>query len=213
MALIVYVYITRRGTMLFSKYIFDDFKETEIHRNTMEINDPDLEHYFFIAANPAIKSESRECYAEEEYIYSYLKAAKILIDSIKCPKGIKILINDHSLSIPILFSCRHCVELSIKFFLKSKANFSPKTNHDIKTLWEELKKALLKDQDKEGIQIIDNMERFVEFILSIDKESTRLRYSKQKDNSYSLKDLKFVNLRKIVDLTDKFVKQLGAITK
>ena len=199
--------------MLFSKYLFDDFKETEIYRKTMNINDPDLEKYFFIAANPAIKDESREIYAEEEYINSYLNAAKILIDSIKYPKGIKVIINDHSLSIPILFSCRHCVELSIKFFLRSKTNFSPKTNHDIKTLWGELKKDILKDQDKEGLQTIENMERFVEFILSVDKESTRLRYSKQKDNSYSLKDLNFVNLRRIVDLTDKFVKQLDAIKK
>ncbi|WP_313261022.1 HEPN domain-containing protein [Lacrimispora sp.] len=198
--------------MVFSKHIFDEFSETEIFRDKMELSDPEFEYFDFISTNPMIKKEFREDYSEKEYIASYLQAAKELCASIKRPVGIKIIINRYSLALPIIYLCRHCVELAIKYHTRKYLKKSPRKDHKIEDLWNELKKDMPNGQTDQEVKILEDMSRFISCILSVDKSGTMLRYSKQKDK-YSQEKLTFANVNRIVELTDKFVKQLEAIAE
>lgn len=199
--------------MIFKDYIFDNFDETEILRDKMNgFDDPELINFDLIALYPSIKKDYKEDYGEIEYIKSYLQGAKLLCNSINRDKGIKIF-NDYSLTLPILYLCRQCIELTIKFYFKKCHNKAPVKNHNLMELWEELKKATLINQTEEDMRVIDNMGGFIETIILIDDNGTRLRYSKQIKDSYSQENIRFVNVNRIIELTEKFIEQLKTMEK
>ena len=198
--------------MIFNKYVFDNFKKAEILRDKMTPSDPEFVNFDFIATNPMIKDEYRPSYAEKEYIASYLQAVKVLNASINRPVGFKIVANSYSIALPIIYLCRHCIELSIKFNLKL-LNVPADNDHKIEKLWSKLKNEISNNQTERETQIIDNMEHFIHCILSVDWGGSNLRYATKQNGSYSQEKLKFANVDRIVDLTEKFVKQLECIAE
>lgn len=194
--------------MIFNNYFFDNFDKTEIVRDKMNgLNDPENINFDLIASYPMINKDSKDDYGEKEYIDSYLNGAKILCNSIPRSPSIKIIYN-YSLNLPIIFLCRHSIELALKFYIKKYLNKEPLRNHKINELWEELKRGIIVNTIEEEACILKNMDSFLEIILSIDDNGTKLRYSKQGNKIDSQENLRFVNVNKIVELTDKFIKQL-----
>lgn len=142
------------------------------------------------------------------YIDGYKKAADRLVNDID--SDIDLLVY------PIVFLYRHHVEISLKeiiesghFLLGTKFN---KKNHDLNTIWNEVKYIAKEIWDKEfpekDFEFIDHIIREFE---EHDERSTSFRYSKTRDGKNPNPDLFHINIRHLRDMIEKFNEVLSPI--
>ena len=203
--------VGRSEIILFTKPIFKmEEKESYFKYQMNGFNDPDLEKFQFLSYSPMIKKEFARSIAEEEYIDSYIEAAKIIAESsmIQNP-AIKFTIKEYSLALPCIFLCRQALELSIKRSI-SKKKLPYAAIHSLQDLWKKLQDTIRNElSSSEDIELLDNMERFIVLMGEFDNEKgTKLRYSEGKDGKASQDKLVFVNLQQITETTELFIKQL-----
>lgn len=179
------------------------------------LNDPDLEKFQFLSYSPTIKEEFAHNKAEEEYIDSYIEAAKIIAKNSKVANPIiQFTIKEYSLALPCIFLCRQALELSIKRSI-SKKKLPYAAIHNLQDLWKKLRDAIGNELcSSEDSELLDNMEMFIVLMGEFDNEKgTKLRYSEGKDGKASQDKLVFVNLQQITETTELFVKQLMLFSK
>lgn len=141
-----------------------------------------------ISMSPAVKDNFRKDKTEVEFIQSFLQSAKVIaekIDKQKETTGMKMFF-DYSLTLPAIYLCRHCIEISIKHAI-SKKEQQPKPRHGLNGLWRDLMKYIPQDMCSVEERItLNNMRKFIDIIDALDDDGTKLRYAVQKDGSDSL---------------------------
>lgn len=115
-----------------------------------------------------------------------------------------------TLAMPILFTARHGLELSMKHAIRELAgggilNEPPPENHDIAALWEVL--ANVPRCDGHLPQLVAAAEPFVRSLAAVDEDGQALRYHVRRDGAKSLADHSLVNLEVIL----KSLKALQAV--
>jgi HEPN domain-containing protein len=201
--------------MIFKEVLFEAVNVEKLYKKQMNgMNDPSIPEYNFITFSSLYKVEVRSDAAQKEFIQSYLESAKILSERLeelqKPGMGITKKFYNYSLTLPIIYLCRHCVELSIKYAI-SRIDRIPKTVHPLDEIWSSFLSYLPKDYSEKEENLLKDMESFVQNINLLDYTGTKLRYPLEKDGTCTQKEFLWASSRLIVLTTEKFVKQLEAL--
>lgn len=197
--------------MILKKIVFEKVSMEDMYKEKMNgFDDESLVNYSFLSASSLYKTTLQNNAVQKEYLDAYMKGAEILLNDYNksIQKGnviIKMLIPMTPLSIPIIYICRHCVELAIKFAIYQLEN-KQITSHNLSNLW----KILLKSLDVSPVEqeVINDMGKFVSYIEKLDDKSTKLRYPLGNDNNSNQGTPLFVNCDVIVKSTKRFVNQI-----
>lgn len=129
------------------------------------------------------------------YVDGYMEAARELVCAVidKRKMGSR-----DTLAMPILYNCRHALELALKFAIDRLCEAGVlaeghRPNHDIASHWRHLRDATL--GDSELTALIGELGPFVTSLAAIDEDGQELRYARNRDGEKSLGKFAVVNLR------------------
>ena len=174
--------------------------------------DPTLKSYSLLNSSALMKPELKDGMFEDEFIRSFLNAAKVLAAEGRAAidrPGMYVLL-DHSYAIPVLFLTRHCMELAIKRAIR-KCGHEPRRNHSLLGLWSSLLSEFPEQRGREDRRAIKNMGAFVKSIAGIDDNGISLRYPSDKTGKLTQDRPLFVNDEEVASHLEKFVEQLELI--
>lgn len=179
------------------------------------LNDPTLQEFQFLSYSPLLKEEYRHEKAEKEYIDSYMEAAKIIAQNSRIHNpAVKFVIKSYSLALPCIFLCRQALELSVK---RAIAQLGQKYDaiHSLQDLWKKFDssfcKEILSSEDKKTLSYMGS---FIDLINTFDnRNATKLRYPEGKSGDLSQNKPTFVNLKKITETSELFIKQMELLTR
>lgn len=128
------------------------------------------------------------------YVDGYLEAARELIAAVIDKR---LMASRDTLAMPILYNCRHGLELALKFAIDRLHKLgmiaaAHPINHDIQSHWQHLRDGNIGDAQLK--QLIGELEPFVVSLASIDQDGQELRYAVNRDGGRSLEGLAVVNL-------------------
>ncbi|WP_262267342.1 MULTISPECIES: DUF3775 domain-containing protein [Microvirga] len=128
------------------------------------------------------------------YVDGYLEAARELIAAVIDKR---LFASRDTLAMPILYNCRHALELSLKFAIDRLHRIemiaaTHPVNHDIHSHWQHLRSAGV--GDAQLVRIIGELEPFVTSLAGIDEDGQELRYATNRDGGKSLGGIAIVNL-------------------
>lgn len=203
------------GIMIFKEVLFKAITVEKLYKSQMNgFNDKSIPEFNLITFSSLFKKEAREDGLQKEFIQSYLESAKILsekLESINVPEmGITKIFYNYSLTLPIIYLCRHCLELSIKYAI-SRIDGKPKSVHGLDKIWSSFLSYLPKNYSEKDQSLLKNMGDFVQAINLLDSTGTKLRYPLEQDGTCTENRLYWANSKLIVDTTEKFVKQLEVL--
>lgn len=208
--------------MIFSKLTFNcPQKEIFLKEKMNGVCDKTISKYDFLSYNTVIKKEERKNVAEREYIYSYLKCAKITCEEMERekkenPPFVLSVFYNYSLCIPCIYLCRHTLELTIKYGI-SLFGKEPRGIHGLQSLWDSFYSNISTERDDKEKAVLKSMGKFIKIIEELDDDGTKLRYASQKnkenkdEDKFSQERPMFVNTREIINTTEKFVDQIFQI--
>ena len=134
---------------------------------------------------------------EENYIDGYIEAATELVSAVI---NKKMLLSRDTLALPILYTGRHALELTLKFSINKlhqmgKLKDGPKLDHDIKSHWNCLHSSTIGDQTIQ--HLVAELEPFITSLDMIDKDGQELRYPENRSKQESLENFYLVNILQV----------------
>lgn len=131
------------------------------------------------------------------YVDGYLEAARVLVAAVIDQR---LAASRDTLAMPILYNCRHGLELALKFAIDQLHRIgilaaTHPVDHDILSHWKHLRDAEIGDLRIR--QIVGELEPFVTSLSGIDEDGQELRYASNRDGGRSLDRLAVVNLQLI----------------
>ncbi|MBX4271756.1 HEPN domain-containing protein [Clostridium estertheticum] len=198
--------------MIFKEVLFEAVNVEKLYKSQMNgFNDKSIPEFNLIMFSSLFKKEAKEDGLQKEFIQSYLESAKILserLEELEKPQmGINKVFYSYSLTLPIIYLCRHCLELSIKYAI-SRIDGKPKNVHGLEKIWSSFLSYLPENYSGKERSLLKNMREFVQDINLLDDTGTKLRYPLEQDGTCTENKFKWANSKLIVDTTEKFVKQL-----
>lgn len=136
----------------------------------------------------------------ENYVDGYLEAALELASAVIDKR---LMASRDTLVMPILYNCRHGLELSLKYAIARlheigmlKKGHPP--NHDIESHWHHLKFAAVGSVNALGDAtlrlLVADLEPYVKSLATIDDDGQELRYAENREGQTSLSGIAIVNL-------------------
>lgn len=200
---------------IFTKHVFDEYKENHVIKPQMDgFNDPTLHDFLPLSFSSVIKVEYIEEWFEKEFIESFRNAAKVLADAgqqaVNVANGYPF--PKFSYALPMLYMTRHCMELALKRAIR-KFGGTPGTTHNLTKLWSSFQSRLPSRNNRicEDRRTIKNMGLFVKEVSTIDDTGFDLRYSKDNVGEYTQGKWIWVNAKEVPNYLDQFVEQLESI--
>lgn len=136
----------------------------------------------------------------ENYVDGYLEAALELAAAVID----KNLVGSRdTLAMPILYNCRHGLELSLKYAINrlhdmGMISHAHQTDHDIESHWQHLQDRAVGGVSALGDstlrQLVLDLELYVKSLAAIDDDGQELRYAQNREGEMSLKDISIINL-------------------
>lgn len=142
----------------------------------------------------------------ENYVDGYLEASLELIAAVIDKR---LMASRDTLAMPILYNCRHGLELSLKYAIGRLHKIGMLThdhpaNHDIESHWLHLQTAAIGSVNSVNAlgdatlrQLVANLEPYVRSLAAIDEDGQELRYAKNRDGQTSLLGIAVVNLQHV----------------
>ncbi|MGZ8982344.1 MAG: hypothetical protein ACXW11_00140 [Methylotenera sp.] len=153
----------------------------------------------------------------ENYVDGYLEAALELAGAVID----KNLVGSRdTLAMPILYNCRHGLELSLKYAINRLHKtgmilHTHQADHDIGSHWQHLQEKAVGGVSALGDttlrQLIIDLEPYVKSLAAIDDDGQELRYAQNREGETSLKDISIVNLphvRKSIEKLSELLQRL-----
>lgn len=198
---------------IFTEHVFPRYVGRQVMKPQMNgFDDPTLRDFSLLDSSVLMKEELKGEMFEEEFIRSFLNAAKELAAAgrraIDRP-GMYVML-EHSYAIPVLFLTRHCMELAIKRAIR-RCGVEPKREHSLTKLWSSLLSRFPGQKCREDNRAIKNMGAFVEAVADIDDNGISLRYSQDSSGRLTQDRPLFVNDEEVAAYLEKFVKQLELV--
>lgn len=193
---------------LFPKYVCENVMKHQMNG----FDDPTLRDFSLLDSSALMKNGFKEDSFEEEFIKSFLNAAKELANAGRkaIDKPEAYVLYKHSYVLPVMFLTRHCMELSIKRAIK-KCGSEPKKIHGLQELWSSLVARFPDQRNREDRRALANMGAFVKAVADIDNNGVSLRYHKNRSGKFTQDRLLFVNNEEIAFYLENFVNQLELI--
>ena len=198
---------------IFTEHVFPRYVGRQVMKPQMNgFNDPTLRDFSLLDSSVLMKEKLKGEMFEEEFIRSFLNAAKELAAAgrraIDRP-GMYVMLK-HSYAIPVLFLTRHCMELAIKRVIR-KCGVEPKREHSLTKLWSSLLSRFPGQRCREDNRAIKNMGAFVEAVADIDDNGISLRYPQDSSGRLTQDRPLFVNDEEVASYLEKFVEHLELI--
>lgn len=198
---------------VFNGHVFPKYMSQQVMKSQMDgFSDPTLRNFSLLDLSTLMKDEFKADRFEDEFIQSFLNAAKELAAAgrraIDRP-GMYVIL-EHSYAIPVMFLIRHCIELAIKRAIK-RCGAEPKKDHSLTSLWSSLLSRFPRQRCREDGRAIKNMGAFVKAVAEIDNDGISLRYPQDKSGRLTQDRSLFVNDEEVVSYLEKFVEQLQLI--
>lgn len=139
----------------------------------------------------------------ENYVDGYIEAALELASAVIDKR---MYISRDTLIMPILYNCRHGLEISLKYAIdrlhkSGMLKAAHPTNHDIESHWHHLQSNAVGSVNSLGDftlrQLVSALEPYVKSLAAIDDDGQELRYAQNRDCQASLSDKAIVNLRQV----------------
>jgi hypothetical protein len=150
----------------------------------------------------------------ENYVDGYLEAALELASAVIDKR---LIGSRDTLAMPILYNCRHGLELSLKYAIDRlhKSGMLAQgfpVNHDIDGHWQHLQSAGAGSGaalgDASLRKAVSDLEPFVRSLAAIDDDGQELRYALNRDGQTSLSDIAVINLQHVRNSIAKLSKIL-----
>ncbi|WP_137656850.1 HEPN domain-containing protein [Bifidobacterium moukalabense] len=198
---------------IFAEHVFPRYVDRKVMKPRMNgFDDPTLRDFALLDSSVLMKEELKGEMFEDEFIRSFLNAAKELAAAgrraIDRP-GMYVMLN-HSYAIPVLFLTRHCMELAIKKAIR-KCGVVPKREHSLTKLWSSLLSRFPGQKCREDNRVLKSMGAFVKAVDNVDSDGTRLRYPQDNAGGLTQDRPLFVNDEEIASYLEEFVEQLELI--
>ena len=154
------------------------------------VPDPFFEVIYDRQWNACVGTQGDELY----YVKGYLEAAQELVSAVIDKK---LMASRDTLAMPILYNCRHGLEISLKFAINhlhriGAINKRHRPNHDILSHWNHLRDARVGDSSIR--RLVAELEPFVISLAKIDDDGQELRYAENREGQKSLGGHAVVNL-------------------
>lgn len=133
----------------------------------------------------------------ENYVDGYIEAAQELVTAVIEKR---LIASRDTLAMPILYNCRHGLELALKFVIDrlhgmgAVAELHP-VNHDILSHLRHLRDAGV--GDVRFVKLLTELEPFVTSLAAIDDDGQELRYARNREGQRSLSGIAVINLPQI----------------
>jgi hypothetical protein len=153
----------------------------------------------------------------ENYVDGYLEAALELAGTV-IDKN--LVASRDTLAMPILYNCRHGLELSLKYAINrlhetGMISHTHQADHDIESHWQHLQDKAVGGISALGDstlrQLINDLGPYVKSLAAIDSDGQELRYAQNRDGQTSLKNISTVNLphvRKSIERLSELLQRL-----
>ena len=197
----------------FKNHVFPEYEKSRVIKPQMKgLEDPTLNSFSLLNLSALMKPELKDQMFEDEFIRSFLNAAKVLAAAGRAAidRPSMYVMFEHSYAIPVLFLTRHCMELAVKRAIR-KCGREPKRNHGLSGHWSSLLSGFPEQMRREDRRAIKNMGAFVNCIADIDDNGISLRYPSDKSGRLTQDRPLFVNNEQVASYLEKFVKQLELI--
>lgn len=198
---------------VFKNHVFPKYKPEDVTKPQMQgFGDPSLPDYSILDFSALLKDEYKGEAFDEEFIRSYVNAAKVLArasreDTVRV-EGYAFL--SYSYALPVLYLARHGMELALKRAIR-KLRGEPGQVHSLDKLYDSLTSRLPPGLVGDDRRATKNMRLFVKTMAKLDPTGFSLRYPKDKNGNYTQDNMLWVHCGMVVDYLEKFVEQLELI--
>lgn len=162
----------------------------------------EVKEWDFLQLSTCLKEEFRKEKAEMEIASAYMHAAEVVFESFNKENnpvpGIKLFRNNQ-MCMPMLFLCRHTIELTIKIVIENITKKVEK-GHELQDLWDKLKSLI----EFESNQYDDLIDAYKE----LDDNGLQLRYVKDLQGKEYKVEPYFVKADLILEDTKKLYNYL-----
>lgn len=200
--------------LIFKSY-FHAPNEGEVYKSAMnKLSDKTLNHFTPISMATTAKEEFKNKLAIEEWVNSYVGAAKQLaqLNQNRCNGGkTGYALYKYNYTLPTVFLIRHAAELAIKEAIDKSGKVPNSSTHDLDKLWNSISSQLPESKTPNDRKTIQQVRAFLQYISHLDKDGTKARYAVDKNGNYTHAKFEWVDCIKLSNTLDAFVTTLRSI--
>ena len=200
--------------LIFKSY-FHAPNEGEVYKSAMnKLSDKTLNNFTPISMATTAKEEFKNKLASEEWVNSYVGAAKQLaqLNQNRCNGGkTGYALYKYNYTLPTVFLIRHAAELAIKEAIDKSGKVPNSSTHDLDKLWNSISSQLPESKTPNDRKTIQQVRTFLQYISHLDKDGTKARYAVDKNGNYTHAKFEWVDCIKLSNTLDAFVTTLRSI--
>lgn len=202
--------------IIFKRY-FHAPNEGEVYKSAMnKLSDKTLNNFTPISMATTAKEEFKNKLAIEEWVDSYVGAAKKLsqLNQDRCnggKTGVLYVFYKYNYTLPTVFLIRHAAELAIKEAINKSGEKPNDFTHNLDRLWDSLLSQLPKSKTPNDNEIIKQAHKFLQYISHLDNDGTKVRYPVDKNGNYTHAKFEWVDCIKLSNTLVAFVETLRSI--
>ena len=200
--------------LIFKSY-FHAPNEGEVYKSAMnKLSDKTLNNFTPIYMATTAKEEFKNKLAIEEWVNSYVGAAKQLaqLNQNRCNGGkTGYALYKYNYTLPTVFLIRHAAELAIKEAIDKSGKVPNSSTHDLDKLWNSISSQLPESKTPNDRKTIQQVRTFLQYISHLDKDGTKARYAVDKNGNYTHAKFEWVDCIKLSNTLDAFVTTLRSI--
>lgn len=192
-------------------------QQKEIYKDRMEkLSDKTLNNFTPVSMTTTAKEELKNKLAIEEWVDSYVGAAKELarLNQDRCnggKTGVRYVLYKYNYTLPTIFLIRHAAELAIKEVIDKSGKEPNNCTHNLDKLWSSFLSRLPKSRTQTDRDIINQAHKFLQYISHLDNDGTKVRYPVDKNGGYTHAEFEWVDCIKLSNTLDAFVTTLRSI--
>lgn len=200
--------------LIFKSY-FHAPNEGEVYKSAMnKLSDKTLNNFTPISMATTAKEEFKNKLAIEEWVNSYVGAAKQLaqLNQNRCNGGkTGYALYKYNYTLPTVFLIRHAAELAIKEAIDKSGKVPNSSTNDLDKLWNSISSQLPESKTPNDRKTIQQVRTFLQYISHLDKDGTKARYAVDKNGNYTHAKFEWVDCIKLSNTLDAFVTTLRSI--
>lgn len=202
--------------LIFKSY-FHAPNEGEAYKSAMnKLSDKTLNNFTPVSMATTAKEELKNILAIEEWVDSYVEAAKELarLNQDRCnggKTGVRYVLYKYNYTLPTIFLIRHAAELAIKEAIDKSGKEPNNCTHNLDKLWSSFLSQLPKSRTQTDRKIINQAHKYLQYISHLDNDGTKVRYPVDKNGNYTHAEFEWVDCIKLSNTLDAFVTTLRSI--
>lgn len=176
--------------------------ENKYLKDRISIPDNEARNWDIISYSTLCKENLKEKISEKEIIESYVHSIECLFNAFEFEKNISpgiIVFRTNQVIFPLLYSCRHSIELSLKYYF-NKMNLQKISGHKLIKIFNNI--------PQESRKKLEKYKELIESMDLLDNDGCKFRYSTDSKGQKYNDNPQFVNTKLIIKDTIQFCKKI-----